>query len=166
VALGLVQALLCMGEMVSRDRVIELPWGQPSSSRIQTLHSHLSRIGRAVTSAGGDARKFIVRTPLGDRGSGYRLGEGTDVDADRFQELVASGTESFRHGDYDTAGRDLTDALSMRDNQTPLPQVAQRPFALGYLNRLEESWLPGLRSHRSQRYLPRHHRDPSGRGHE
>jgi SARP family transcriptional regulator, regulator of embCAB operon len=136
----LIQALLCMGEMVSRDRVVELLWGQLSDSRIQTLHTHLSRIDRAVTSAGGDAHKFIVRTPLGERRSGYRLGEGTDIDADRFQELVVSGTEAFRHGDYDTADQELARALSMRDNQALLPQVAHRPFALGYLTRLEESY--------------------------
>jgi DNA-binding SARP family transcriptional activator len=136
--------LLCAGGLLTRDRLVQLIWDQPSAGSVKTLHTHMSRIGKAVQAVGGDPGEFVVTVPLGARRSGYRLARGLDIDAVRFQRRVRAGCEAYRQGRIEDADTELSAALELRERGAPAIEVANQPFALDYIHDLEETYKNGL----------------------
>lgn len=139
-----IMALLCAETVVSRDRLVKLMWDSPTPGSVKTLNTHLSRIDKAVKSVGGEPEKFIVRTRLWGGHWGYRLAGGLDIDAIRFQQQVAAGCEAVRQDRFEMADPVLAQALSLRTRGEPLLQAAHRPFAIEYVERLEEAYKNGI----------------------
>lgn len=139
-----ILALLCARELVFRDRLAGLVWNTPTSRSVKTLHSHLSRIGKGVEAVGGGPAELVVGVPLGSGRFGYRLADGLDVDAIRFQQLVASGCDAVRQDRFDLADATLAKALSLRKRGEPLLQAAERSFAIEYVGELEETYKGGV----------------------
>jgi predicted ATPase/DNA-binding SARP family transcriptional activator len=81
----ILAVLLCAGEVVSADRLIEAVWGtRPPAASTKTLRSHISQLRRELggVESGGDS---AIVTAAG--GYGLELG-GHDLDADSFEELT------------------------------------------------------------------------------
>jgi DNA-binding SARP family transcriptional activator len=135
-----ISALLCAGELVFRDRLAELVWNPPTRGSDKTLRTHLSRIDKSVEAVGGDPEKFVVSVPMVGGRRGYRLAEGLDIDAVQFRQLVAAGCEALRQERFETADAALAEALSLRKRGQPLLQAENRPFAVVYVERLEEDY--------------------------
>ena len=78
--------LAARGEVVSTDRLIEAVWGpQPPPSAKASLHSHVSRLRRALAAEAG------AQDALATAVDGYRLVlDEHDLDADRFEADVAA----------------------------------------------------------------------------
>jgi DNA-binding SARP family transcriptional activator len=139
--------LLCADGLIARDRIVRLIWDHPSAGSVKTLHTHLSRIGKGVEAVGGQPDDFVVTVPLGSRQFGYRLARGLDIDAVRFQRQVVAGCEAYRQGRIEDADAGLSAALRLRERGRPAVEVAGRPFALGYVHDLEETYKNALIAH-------------------
>ncbi len=135
-----ILALLCAGELILRDRLAELVWNPPTPGSDKTLRTHLSRIDKGVEAAGGDPEKFVVSVPMAGGRRGYRLADGLDIDAVRFRQLVAAGSEALRREHFEIADVALAEALTLRKRGEPLLQAAERPFAVEYAGQLEEDY--------------------------
>lgn len=141
-----ILALLCAGTVISRDRLVELIWDPPTRGSVKTLHTHLSRIDKAVKDVGGDPEKFVARTRLSGGHFGYRLADGLDIDATRFQQQVAAGCEALRQDRFELADSMLARALTLRERGEPFLHATERPFAIGHIERLEEAYKNGVTS--------------------
>jgi DNA-binding SARP family transcriptional activator len=127
--------LLHANEPVSAERVAVALWGEDAPpASIKTVHVHVSRLRKAL----GDP-DVIATTP-----AGYRLrvlpGE---LDAARFEGLVAEGRDALATGHPDRAASKLRDALRICRGP-PLPEFAVEPFAQAEIARLEEERLAAL----------------------
>lgn len=126
--------LLRRGEVVSIDRLVDAVWGE-----------------RASTTAAKTARVYVsnLRKVLGDgvlvtRGSGYMLNAGPEqVDADRFEQLVAEGRSAIEAGDPRRAAGLLREALSLWRGP-PLADLSYEEFAQAEISRLEEERLGAI----------------------
>ena len=115
-----VLAMLALntGSAVSAERLIDGLWGEaPPSSASKMVQGYVSQL-RKTLAASGDGAEIVTR----GRGYELRLGDG-DVDARRFEELVASGAPR--------------EALALWRGP-PLDDVATEPFAAPEIRRLEE----------------------------
>lgn len=95
------------GRPISIDRLVEELWpdGAPSTAA-RLVHSYVARLRRAIDDPDGE----LVRT----RSPGYELVvDNTDLDATRFEDLVAQGTAALRAGDAELAASRCADALSL-----------------------------------------------------
>lgn len=81
------------GEVVSTHRLVDAVWGpQPPPSARKSLHSHVSRLRRALSAGSAGSQDALV-TVL----DGYRLAlEGHGMDADRFATEVAKAREALQ----------------------------------------------------------------------
>ena len=111
--------LLQANTVVSRDRLMDVLWGEcPPPSAAQSLDAYLSRLrklvghDRLVRSAGG----YVLRVEPGE------------LDADRFERLVATGRHAADGGDAATAVHDFAAALALWRGP-PLGEFAFEPFA-------------------------------------
>jgi WD40 repeat protein/DNA-binding SARP family transcriptional activator len=120
---GKPRALLAMlalntGSAVPAERLIDGLWGEePPASAPKMLQGCVSQLRKSLA-ASGDGAEIVTR----GRGYELRLGDG-DVDARRFEELVASGSPR--------------EALALWRGP-PLDDVATEPFAALEIRRLEE----------------------------
>jgi DNA-binding SARP family transcriptional activator len=120
---GKPRALLAMlalhaGSAVSAERLIDGLWGEePPASAPKMLQGCVSHLRKSLA-VDGDGAEILTR----GRGYELRLGDG-DVDARRFEELVASGSPR--------------EALALWHGP-PLDDVAMEPFAALEIRRLEE----------------------------
>jgi predicted ATPase/DNA-binding SARP family transcriptional activator len=142
VALGGVKprallAVLAMhaNESVSAEPLAHALWGEDApASAVKTVQVHVSRLRRAL----GDP-ELLVTTP-----AGYRLrvlpGE---LDAERFERLVADGRTRLAAGDAERAAATLSEALGLWRGP-PLADLAALPFATAEIARLEEQRLAAL----------------------
>jgi predicted ATPase/DNA-binding SARP family transcriptional activator len=120
--------LLHANEPLSRERVIDLVWGEsPPRTADAAFYNCVSKLRRAL---GAD------RLP-GDGGA-YRLvvGEG-ELDAGRFEALLTRGQTAFDQGAPDSAAVLLREALALWRG-APLDDVRYESFAQNEIGRLGE----------------------------
>ncbi|MGH3976482.1 MAG: AfsR/SARP family transcriptional regulator, partial [Pseudonocardiaceae bacterium] len=127
--------LLQAARVVSTTRLAELIWAEPvPKGAVATVRSHVMRLRRALHSAieGAPGEIAVVST-----GGGYALRVCSDrLDSVRFQALLARGQDALTAGDPRTAGEVLRSGLRLWRGPA-LPEVADRPFALAEVARLE-----------------------------
>jgi DNA-binding SARP family transcriptional activator len=128
--------LLHANEVVSRDRLIDALWGEsPPPSASESLDAYIYRL-----------RKLIGRDRVARRGSGYVLSvEAGELDADRFELLLADARQAADAGDGRSAAGMLTDALALWRGPA-LADVLYQPFACAPARQLEERRLGALES--------------------
>ncbi|MGH9277801.1 MAG: BTAD domain-containing putative transcriptional regulator [Acidimicrobiales bacterium] len=121
-------------QVVSADRLMEALWGEeapPSASA--TLQTYISKLRSALGPE-------LIQT----RSPGYLLSvDPQEVDAGRFEALVAEGTALLRRGDADTASARLGEALSLWRGDA-LTDFTFETFAQPERARLEEARLSAL----------------------
>ena len=134
-----VQTLLAVllvhrGEVVSTDRLIDALWGeQASATAAKTVQVYVSNLRKAL----GDGL-------LVTRGRGYLLAtEARQVDADRFEALVAEGRRALPSGDGRAARARFREALALWRGPA-LADFGYEPFAQSAIARLEEARLTAL----------------------
>ena len=139
----LIVLLLAAGQRVPSIRLAGVLWEAGAENRAPaTLRSHVAHLRRVLTGqpagphGGTDAAAACLVTYRQGAGTAYALQIGTDqVDAFRFGQLVADGRAALHARQFQTANTLLTAALDMWRGQ-PLPEVADRAFAVGEISRL------------------------------
>ncbi|MDX6369875.1 MAG: hypothetical protein QOG93_1377, partial [Gaiellaceae bacterium] len=96
--------LLHANEVVSSERLIDELWGdRPPRTAAKALQTYVSQLRRAL---GGDT--------LVTRSRGYLLLVASgELDAQRFEQLAASGREALARGDAAAAAAFLSEGLSL-----------------------------------------------------
>jgi DNA-binding SARP family transcriptional activator/tetratricopeptide (TPR) repeat protein len=122
------------GRVVSADRLIDEIWGpHPPRSAPVTVQGYVARLRRLL----GEGRAGTLLT----RDRGYELAASDeDVDANRFQGLVAAGRRGLADGDAQGALARLTEGLELWQGPA-LSDVPASPTVTGYASRLDESKL-------------------------
>ncbi len=130
----LAALLLRRNEVVPTDRLVEELWsGEAPATALKTLQLYVSQL-----------RKLLPAETLVTRPPGYVLNVGPDeVDADQFEELLASGREALEAGDPERAAATLRCALALWRGP-PLVDFTYHQFARGEIERLEELRLEAL----------------------
>jgi predicted ATPase/DNA-binding SARP family transcriptional activator len=131
----LASLLVRCNRVVPVDVLVEDLWGEAPPISVQsTLHSLVSRLRRALTTAGcGEPPR------LRGRDGGYILESPPDrVDAFRFDRLVEVGRRALADGDAARAADTLRGALALWRGGA-LGDLADRPFARAEAQRLEEA---------------------------
>ena len=127
--------LLHAGEPVSAERLAQALWGDDApANAAKVVQVHVSRLRKALGAPG-----LIVTTPAGYN---IRL-DPADLDATRFEQLVADGRSALAEGDAAGAAELLRDALRLWRGP-PLADLAFEPFAAPEIARLEEQRLQAL----------------------
>jgi YVTN family beta-propeller protein len=126
--------LLHRREAVSADRLVDALWGERAPpTAIKIVQGYVSNLRKAL----GDGR-------LVTRGHGYVLQAlPGQLDADRFESLVAEGRLALEEGDAGTAAERLREALGVWRGPA-LADFAYEWFAQGEIARLEEMRLAAL----------------------
>jgi DNA-binding SARP family transcriptional activator/class 3 adenylate cyclase len=127
--------LLHANQPVRAEQLAVDVWGvdAPANS-IKTIQVHVSRLRRAL-----EDESLLLTTP-----AGYRLRVRTgELDAARFDELVADGQEALAAGDPRRAAALLREALGLWRGPA-LGGVEFEPFAQNAIARLEEQRLAAL----------------------
>lgn len=124
--------LLDPGEIVSTDRLIEELWGErPPRSARHLLYVYVSSLRKALLAAG--ARPLLV-----SRSPWYVLElRRNELDAARFEQLVADGRRLNAAGDPAGARASLRPALRLWRGDA-LADFTYEPFAQAEIARLEE----------------------------
>ncbi|HEX6597608.1 MAG TPA: BTAD domain-containing putative transcriptional regulator, partial [Acidimicrobiales bacterium] len=137
-------AALAIGanRVVSADRLIDILWGERAPGRaaagLQVLVSNLRKVLEPDRAARADAQVLVTRPP------GYVLVvPEDDLDAARFEALLAVGQRHLSEGRPSAARRALDDALAMWRGPA-LAEFAAEDFARSEANRLEELHTAGL----------------------
>ena len=127
----LTALILSRGEVVSTDRLIDGLWGERApASAVKAVQGYVSNLRRAL----GDGLLIT-------RGRGYALAVGPgQLDLDRFEALVVSGTGALQAGDAGGAARLLREALALWRGP-PLADFACEAFAQSEIMRLDEARL-------------------------
>ena len=129
-------ALLALraGQPVSADRLIDVLWGDG-----QAAHP-----GNALQAQVGQLRRTFGAAAVITTDAGYALDAGSrDVDAARFEQLVAKGRRLFEEGEIALASTALGEALRLRRGE-PLTEFAYSGFADAERARLEELLLVAI----------------------
>jgi predicted ATPase/DNA-binding SARP family transcriptional activator len=132
----LARLLLAGGQVVPAERLADDLWaGQPPPQCMATLRVYVSRLRRALGSGSG----AVATHP-----PGYRivLGDG-DLDAHRFESLVAAARRDVARGEPEAAAARLREALGLWRGPA-LSDVADFAFAQADVARLEEARLAAL----------------------
>ena len=127
--------LLHPNEPVSAERLALGLWGEDApAGAVKTVQVHVSRLRKAL----GDG-EAVTTTP-----AGYvlRVRPG-ELDAERFEDLVADGRRALAAGQAEHAATLLRDALSLWRGP-PLAELAFEPFAQAEIARLREQRLAAL----------------------
>ena len=140
--------LLRRGEAVSSDRLIDQLWGErPPATAAKTLQGYVSHL-----------RKALGNEVLLTRGGGYLLvASPGQVDAERFEALVADARHALADGDAAGARELLDSALGLWRGE-PLADLAYEPFAQGEVARLKEARLAVLEDRIDADLALGHHR--------
>jgi DNA-binding SARP family transcriptional activator len=123
--------LLHAGAVVSRERLIDELWGEsPPPTAAKALNVHVSQLRKALANDGGD--------PIATRAHGYMLRiELEQLDATRFERLIAEAGEQAAAGEVAGARRLLQEALALWRGP-PLADIELKSSARNELARLEE----------------------------
>ncbi len=129
----LARLLLSAGQIVSADRLAEDLWsGDPPPHCMATLRVYISRLRRALAAESG---VLLTQPP------GYRIVVAPgQLDADRFDALVAAGRDELAAGRPAAAAAGLRDALALWRG-APLSDVSDFAFAQAEVVRLNEARL-------------------------
>lgn len=136
----LVALLLSPGEVLSRDRLIDVVWGaRAPPTAHKALHVHVSQLRKALEAARpGAGARLVTRAP------GYAIEvDGDALDIARFERLLDAGRAALREGRARAAKDKLEAALALWRGQ-PLADVRFEEFAHGEAERLEELRLAAL----------------------
>ena len=128
----LASLLLRAGEIVPEDRLLEEVWrGEPPPSGGAALRVRISQLRKALA-ATGSPPALTTRPP------GYVLEvDAGQVDALRFEQLLAEGRAALADGDPAAAATTLGEALGLWRGPA-LAEFADDPFAAAESARLEE----------------------------
>lgn len=125
-----ILALLALnvGQVVPTERLLDELWpGSPPEPARHSLHVHVCRLRKAL---GEDA--VVTRRP------GYVLAvEEEQIDAWQFEAWVRKGRRALRNTDPEKAARLFRRALALWRG-SPLPELADLPFARLQISHLEE----------------------------
>jgi DNA-binding SARP family transcriptional activator/pimeloyl-ACP methyl ester carboxylesterase len=126
------------GRIVAADVLQDELWpGQPPGRAAANLQVRLSELRGALRAAGQDDR-LVTRPP------GYLLrAEAHEVDAARFEELLARGRQTLASGDPRLAAEHLRAALALWRGPA-LAGLADVPFARSEAARLDEARVEAL----------------------
>jgi DNA-binding SARP family transcriptional activator len=126
--------LVHAGEVVPADRLIDALWGEsPPASALNSVHIYVSQLrrvlghGRLVTRRGGYALELVPG----------------ELDAERFERLLADARGRLRDGDPERAAATLREALALWRGP-PMADFTYEPFAQPEIARLEELRLEAL----------------------
>lgn len=124
----LAALLLHRTERVSRERLVDLVWGEsPPRTVDAVVHNCVSRLRRSL----GSER-------LRREGAGYRIVvEEGELDSDRFEALFGGGQMALAEGAYGRAAALLGEALALFRGD-PLEDVRFALFAQGEIRRFGE----------------------------
>jgi predicted ATPase/DNA-binding SARP family transcriptional activator len=127
--------LIERGRPVSADRLVDELWrGEPPPGATATLPSYVSRLRAAVGAT----------PPITSAASGYRIDVAADeVDAVRFEQLVATGREALERGAIARASERLRAALALWRGQ-PFAGVGEISALFEEAQRLDELRLLAL----------------------
>jgi predicted ATPase/DNA-binding SARP family transcriptional activator len=130
----LAQLLLRPNEVVSSDQLIDAVWGEaPPRSAQGSLQVHVHAL-----------RKALGPNRIATRAPGYVLRVDEDeLDAWRFEQLVAEGQRRLEEGDHAAASAALAACLALWRGPA-LADLAYEPFAQRAAARLEELRLVAL----------------------
>jgi DNA-binding SARP family transcriptional activator len=122
-------------QVVSVDRLIDDLWEEhPPERAVHTVHVFVSRLRRALSSAG---ERLITRPP------GYVLElKADELDADHFERLYKTARAALNAGRAEDAAALLTQAMALWRGP-PLADFTYEPFAQGAIARLDELRLNG-----------------------
>src|SRR5919198_1443144 len=126
--------LVHAGGPVSADRLIDALWGEsPPDSALNSVHIYVSQL-----------RRVLGRGRLVTRRGAYALELAPgELDAARFEQLLADGRGRLRDGDPERAAATIREALAMWRGP-PLADFTYEPFAQAEIARLEELRLQAL----------------------
>jgi DNA-binding SARP family transcriptional activator len=134
----LAMLLVSGNRVVTIDQLIDGLWGDspPASADVST-RVHVSRLRKTLAGLGAPDR-IVTRAP------GYLIQVKPDeLDAARFERLVALGRQQLNRGETADAAATLAEALSLWRGPA-LADLASAPFAAGEAARLEEARLSAL----------------------
>ena len=125
--------LLNANKVVSRDRLIDVLWGEkPPPTASHTLDAYLSRLRKALASDGDGEVRLITLAP------GYVLRIAPDqLDLARFERLAADGQRALDAGEPELAAAKLRQAEALWHGR-PLADLEFEPFARADVQRLEQ----------------------------
>ena len=125
--------LLNANEVVSRDRLIDVLWGErPPPTASHTLDAYLSRLRKALASDGDGEVRLVTLAP------GYVLRIPPDqLDLARFERLAAEGQRALEAGEPELAAAQLRQAETLWRGR-PLADLESEPFARADVQRLEQ----------------------------
>jgi DNA-binding SARP family transcriptional activator/pimeloyl-ACP methyl ester carboxylesterase len=126
------------GRIVAADVLQDELWpSQPPDRAAANLQVRMSELRGALRASGEDHR-LVTRSP------GYLLrADADEVDAARFERLLASGRQQLAAGEPLLAAEDLRAALALWRGP-PLAGLADMPFARSEAARLDEARLQAL----------------------
>lgn len=132
----LAELVLHANQIVSRERLMEVVWGDsPPATATTTLNTYVSHLRAALEPGRAprtQARLLLTRDP------GYLLAIDPElVDALRFERLAAEGGQALAAGDAETASASLREALALWRGAA-LADFAYESFAQPEATRLEE----------------------------
>jgi DNA-binding SARP family transcriptional activator len=132
----LLVLLLAAGQVVPAGRLAELLWEGGAGDRAPaTLRSHVAHLRHALTVSQELPRLATHRLPAG---TGYSLRiDAEEVDSKRFLRLAAAGRAALGEGRVREASQLLSAARALWRGR-PLPEVADRPFAVAEIRQLQE----------------------------
>jgi SARP family transcriptional regulator, regulator of embCAB operon len=130
----LLLALYCSGGPVESGRLVDLLWDAPTQGSNTTLRSHILRVRKKITAAGGSPDEFINTKFIGGGQCTYQLAGCVQSDAAQFSALARSGFAALARDEYHDASDQLGTALSLWGSITSaeqiLPEAAKHPFAV------------------------------------
>ncbi|MGH9223111.1 MAG: AfsR/SARP family transcriptional regulator [Acidimicrobiales bacterium] len=138
----LAALVLHANQIVSRDRLVEVLWGDtPPATAATTLNTYVSHLRAALEPRRAprtQPRLLLTRDP------GYLLAVDPErVDAVRFERLASEGRRALAAGDAATAAATLREGLSLWRGRA-LADFVYEPFAQPEATRLEELRLATL----------------------
>jgi DNA-binding SARP family transcriptional activator len=154
--------LLHANETLTTDRLIDELWGErapPTAAKL--LHVQISRLRKALAAGGGDHHDGPGAVVTRERGYELTL-EREQLDAHRFEDLVAAGSDQLAAGHADRAASTLERALSLWRG-APLADAAYERFAQREIARLEELRVTALEQLVDAQLGLGHHADVVGR---